>query len=287
MSKKLRNVCKQCIQVKPELGKHFCSKKCFFDYLEWRRKTKICKLFKSYQEASKYYNLDARRIRKYENIYFKIKRELSKLDHYRSCRHCKINKHTSEITRSGYCYTCSKKGISRKNQGKIISKKYKGKGNPNYLHGKSKADVWQSAKWYHVKQKLPNKCIITGIEENIDYHHIIPNWFCKIVGIDTYCPYNIAPVNHEYHKAIHHLHLDVLLLPNLYSLYKQDAPQLKEYFRKECLSHKLHQIDVEKYRPLYLFQVARYPGRKKLCSLLPEFLPPFLDQREYLLKNPQ
>lgn len=251
-----------------------------FKFLKWQRDTSLGRLFKSFQEASRYYEKDVRTLKKYEKIYFSVIPEYRNIDNYKNCKYCKKYTHPSKIGRAGYCSVCTSKGLGKKQQGRIISKRYKGEGNPNYLHGLSKKDTWQSAKWYHVKNKLPNKCLLTGTTENVDYHHIIPNWFCKLSEIDPYCLHNILPVNHEYHKAIHHLGLDVLLLPNLYSLYKTNAPQLREYFLTQCKLHKLLEIEIEKYQPLCLFQAGRYPGRKKLLNLHPEFLQPFFDQKE-------
>lgn len=237
--------------------------------------------FYSYQEASRFFKRDFRTLKKLEGDLFEIDKNLPNPNiTFINCFICKKPSPKTEA-RSGYCKTCSKKGLSRKEQGKKISKLYKGVNNPNFLHGLSKVNEYQTRQWRDLKQSLNfTKCKISNIETNIDYHHIIPRWFCKLSNIDIYDPLNIIGLNQNYHKAIHHLQLDILLLPNLYSLYKKDARQLRKQFLHLCKLHKVHELPLELLEELCLFDVSRYPGKKKLCDLLPEFLQPFLNQLE-------
>lgn len=235
--------------------------------------------FRTFQEAGRFYNKDFRTMKKFEGTLFTINKNLpSASTKWISCKICGEPTAKSKA-RSGYCKDCTSSGLGKKNQGLIISKLYKAEGNPNYLDGSSKSNEYQTNDWYKLKKELAlEKCALTGITSDLDYHHIIPRWFCKLVGVDVYDPNNIIALNHEYHKVVHHLQLDVLLLPNLYSLYRKDAQQLQLHFVNLLQLHKVHQYPVHQLQSLSLFQASRYPGKKKLLSLLPEFLPPFFDQ---------
>jgi hypothetical protein len=239
-------------------------------------------VFSNYVEASKFFKKDKRTVKKFENLLFTIDKNIKPNIQIKwvTCKICN-NKSKSSECRRGYCKLCSKLGYGKKNQGIIISKKYKGIGNPNYLHGESISTDYNDNKWYKLKKELNfTKCEISGLQNNIDYHHIIPRWFCKIVEINVYDSNNIIGLNHEYHKVIHHLQLDILLLPTLYSLYKKDALQLRKEFLNLLQLHKVHQFPVDQLQSQDLFQVSRYLGKKKLLDLLPEFLKPFLNQME-------
>jgi len=236
-------------------------------------------VFRTFQEASVFYKRDTRTMKKFENVLFTIDKTLpSSNTKWVICRACG-NQSPSSKARNRYCEDCTFQGFGKKNQGRTISEKYKGANNPNYLNGKSPSTDYNRNNWWKLKQKLKfTKCALTDKTENIDYHHIIPRWFCTISGIDVYDENNIIGLNHDYHKVVHHLRLDIVLLPTLYSLYKTDALQLHKEFVNLLLQHKVHQYPVEQLQSLDLFQLGRYPGKKKLLYLLPEFLPPFLDQ---------
>jgi hypothetical protein len=238
-------------------------------------------VFRTYQEAGKYFQKDFRTIKKYEGLLFNINKELpSSSIKWIVCKSCGEQSPKSKA-RAGYCKLCTKQGLGKKNQGKLISDLYKGIGNPNYLHGNSISKEYQTNEWYKLKKELNFiECKLTGLSDNIDYHHIIPRWFCNIVNIDVYDKNNIIGLNHEYHKAIHHLQLDILLLPILYPLYKKDVHQLQSQFLNLLQLHKVHQFPVDQLQSLSLFQISRYPGKKKLLDLLPEFLQPFLPHLE-------
>jgi hypothetical protein len=258
----------------------FCNNDCEINYSKMFSNN-IKPNFRTYQEAGKYFKKDFRTMKKYEGVLFIINKDLPSINtKWVICKSCGEQSSTSKA-RAGYCKLCSKQGLGKKNQGKILSDLYKGSGNPNYLHGEANSLEYQTNEWRKLKQELNfTTCKLTGLTENIDYHHIIPRWFCNIVNIDVYDKNNIIGLNHEYHKAIHHLHLDILLLPILYSLYKKDVHQLQSQFLNLLQLHKVHQFPVDQLQSLNLFQVSRYLGKKKLLYLLPEFLQPFLSQLE-------
>jgi hypothetical protein len=238
-------------------------------------------VFRTFQEAGKFYNKDFRTMKKFEGTLFIIDKSIPSANtKWVVCKVCG-EQSPSAKARKGYCKNCTSQGFGRKKQGKQISERYKGAGNPNYLDGTSHSLEYQHNDWYKLKKELCiTECSLTGIKDNIDYHHIIPRWFCKLANINVFDHNNIIGLNHEYHKVVHHLQLDVLLLPNLYSLYRKDALQLRSQFVNLLLLHKVYQYPVDQLQSLSLFQLARYPGKKKLLTLLPGFLQPFLDQME-------
>lgn len=258
----------------------YCNNVCEINYTELFNQQ--CKpVFRTFQEAAKFYKRDFRTMKRFEGTLFTIDKTLpSASTKWVICKTCNTQSPKSKA-RAGYCKNCSKEGLGKKNQGKIISEKYKGTGNPNFLNGETSITDYCRNDWYKLKKELNfTECALTGLKENIDYHHIIPRWFCSLTGIDVYNKDNIIGLNHEYHKVVHHLQLDVVLLPILYSLYKTDALQLRPHFVHLLQLHKVHQYPVEQLQSLSLFQLGRYPGKKKLLHLLPEFLPPFLNQKE-------
>lgn len=256
-----------------------CTKTCETNYNEmFAQKNKP--IFRTFQEAGEFYKRDYRTMKKFEGTLFTIDKTLaSKSTKWVECKACGCQSPSSKA-RKGYCDDCKSQGLGRKNQGRIISKRYKGSGNPNYLNGKSNANAieYQSNDWYKLKKELNfTQCELTHVTNNIDYHHIIPRWFCKLAGISVFDSNNIIGINHQYHKVIHHLQLDIVLLPILYSWYKKDVRQLRKQFVGLLQLHKVHEYPVDQLQSLSLFQLARYPGKKKLLHLLPEFFQPFLN----------
>jgi hypothetical protein len=267
--------CKYCGKITKKFTT-YCNSTCetnYFDLFKYDVKPN----FRTYQEAGVFYKRDFRTMKRFEGVLFLIDKSLSSANTiWVICSSCGEQSPKSKA-RKGYCADCTFQGLGRKNQGKIISEKYQGVGNPNYLDGNTYITEYQSNDWYKLKTSLSfTHCALTNSSDSIDYHHIIPRWFCKLANIDVFDTNNIIGLNHEYHKAIHHLRLDILLLPNLYALYKKDAQQLRLHFVHLLQLHKVHQYPVDQLQSLSLFQLARYPGKKKLLDLLPEFLQPFL-----------
>lgn len=258
----------------------YCNDVCELDYTNlFNQKHK--RVFRTFSEAGRFYNRDFRTMKKFEGVLFVLDKKINAPNtKWVLCKTCKSLSPKSKA-RKGYCKECTFNGLGRKNQGKVISEKYKGIGNPNYLNGESKAKEYQHNKWHKLKQQLKfDYCALTGIKDNINYHHIIPRWFCKLVNIDIFDSNNIIGLNSQYHKAVHHLQLDILLLPILYPLYKKDALQLRSQFVNLLQLHKVHQYPVDQLQSLNLFQLARYPGKKKLLDLLPEFRQLFLTHKQ-------
>ncbi|MHA1470962.1 MAG: hypothetical protein ACTSSP_10455 [Candidatus Asgardarchaeia archaeon] len=164
-----RICCKKCgktnclICGKRTKNKKICSNKC---------KIKFDKLsknplppFYSYKHAAAYLQKDQRTIRKWENILYKIDKNLKSdfnLIKWKNCKICR-DKTPSAKCRVGYCKKCSEKGLGRKNTAKILSKKYKGKGNPNYVHGKkmehSRERSVMHDRWAKKNIKNKTKCM--------------------------------------------------------------------------------------------------------------------------------
>jgi hypothetical protein len=258
-------------------GFFYCNDECKRIHYKLLNQTEVI-TFSSYIDACKYFEKHKKTLKKYEGVKFTIDKRLTpcKSIKWVNCKICN-NPSPSSTARSGYCKSCSQKGLGKKQQGIQISKRYIGPGNPNYINGLSKSNEYSNNSWYKLKRNLNfTNCALTGLDNNIDYHHIIPRWFCKLASIDPYDINNIIGINHSYHKAIHLLQIDVLLLPILYSVYKKDALQLRSHFLNLLELHKVHEFPVEQLQSQCLFRLSRYPGRKKLLRLLPEFLPQFL-----------
>lgn len=271
--------CKYCGKITKK-STTYCNSTCETNYFElFNQQSRP--VFRTFQEAGKFYKRDFRTMKRFEGLLFTIDKSLpSASTQWVICKICGEQSPKSKA-RNGYCSDCTEQGLGKKNQGQIISERYQGSGNPNYLDGSSHAIEYQSNDWYKLKKNLNfTHCALTNSTENIDYHHIIPRWFCKLADIDVFDTNNIIGLNHQYHKAVHHLQLDVLLLPNLYSLYKKDALQLRSHFVHLLQLRKVHQYPVDQLQSLSLFQLSRYPGKKKLLALLPEYLQPFLNQME-------
>jgi hypothetical protein len=255
----------------------YCNSACETNYIKlFNQQSKP--IFRTFQEAARHYKRDTRTMRKFEGSLFTIDKTLPSANtKWVLCVTCGSQSPKSKA-RSGYCSDCTAIGLGKKAQGIFISKRYKGSNNPNYLDGKSNAAEYQSNDWYRLKKELNyTHCALSNSTDNIDYHHIIPRWFCRLANINIFDRNNIIGLNHEFHKVVHHLQLDILLLPNLYSLYKKDAHLLQSHFVHLLQLHKVHQYPVDQLQSLHLFQISRYPGKKKLLHLLPGFLEPFLD----------
>jgi hypothetical protein len=69
-----------------------------------------------------------------------------------TCKTCS-NLSISSEARAGYCKDCKSKKLGRKAQRKIISEKYKGVNNPNYVSGKSKMSERQSTRFKSLRKK--------------------------------------------------------------------------------------------------------------------------------------
>ena len=109
----------------------FCNNTCETSYNKMFS-VKSKPVFRTYQEAGKYFNRDFRTMKQYENILFTIDKSLpSASTKWKECKLCGELSPSSKA-RSGYCETCTAKGLGKKEQGKHISSLYKGKGNPNY-----------------------------------------------------------------------------------------------------------------------------------------------------------
>lgn len=118
----------------------YCNNKCESDKLEFD--SKEFKTFASYNEAAKFFNIDKRTLKKYENIKFSIDRKIKIIKKKRTtkkriCIDCNTLTEVSDLTRVNRCKVCVSKNAHRAAQGLKISKLYKGENNPNYIDGKS------------------------------------------------------------------------------------------------------------------------------------------------------
>lgn len=175
-------------------------------------------MFRTYSEAGRFYGKDPRTIRKYENVLFEINRKLPPPNAKpQTCKVCSATFLTHE-NRNGYCPSCSASGEGRRAQGRIISEKYKGKGNPNYVDGGAN-DFERGQRTYRHWAKAvlarDNRCRCCGREDNLDAHHILP---FSLVPDAKYDVDNGITLCRFHHIELHRSRLDIRLLPTLVAL---------------------------------------------------------------------
>lgn len=218
--------------------KIYCSEKCeneknIFD-------SKPFKEFCSYEAAGEYFNLDPRIIKKYEGIKYSInpnnktpsgKRKITKLVYKNNCKGCLQNK---QCRKDSYCAECTKNNIGRLNQAKIISEKYKGEGNPNYVDGKGvdRNLIRGKAKYKKfVKENKKSYCEITGFTSNLELHHILPiSLFPEFV----YNSSNVITLCSNLHYEIHKQKLDIEFIKS------------NKYTKEEFISFIREKITIER-----------------------------------------
>lgn len=271
--------CKFCGQVAKN---EFCSDACMQKFQEMINKP--FKTFYSYKHAAQYFNKDHRTLKKWENILYKIDKNLKSDFNAIQWKICKIcgNKTESAKCRMGYCKKCSKEGLGHIEAGKILSELYKGKGNPNYVHGKKMEHLRERSakhgKWTRkILKEKPNICMLSGRTENLHIHHVLGfSLFPQL----RYKIWNGIILNRFYHIELHRQKLDLLLLPILCSLSLQDVQELIP----ECLRlpqlQSLLQLPYQIHNQHELLRVvgghSNYP--KQLSRLRPQF-----DQSELAL----
>lgn len=198
----------------------YCNNKCESDKLEFD--SKEFKTFASYNEAAMFFNMDERTLKKYENIKFNIIRVTKK----RICIDCNILTEVSDLTRVNRCKICVSKNMHRAAQGLKISKLYKGENNPNYIDGKSieRGLVRGTGKYKKfIKEFKSSSCEITGFNNNLEVHHILP---ISIFPEYVYCNWNIITICSNMHYEIHKQKLDINFILNT----KNTKDNIKENF---------------------------------------------------------
>jgi len=187
-------------------NKEFCNQSCKIKKEEFDSKP----FFKAYshKEAAKYFNLNIRSIKKYFNLKYSLIRRT------KECKFCLKQTILSNLSRFGYCKTCSKKQNGRINQSKIVSEKFKGNNNPNYIDGKSsKRNSIRSTSEYKkfIKENKKDYCEISGLKDNLEVHHILPiSIFPKYI----YWKNNIITICSNLHYEIHKNKLEIEFIKN-------------------------------------------------------------------------
>lgn len=184
--------------------KIYCSEKCeneknIFD-------SKPFKEFGSYKAAGEYFNLDPRIIKKYKDIKYSINRNIKNKIYKNNCKGCSQNK---PCRKDSYCDECTKNNIGRASQARIISERYKGEGNPNYVDGKGvyRNLIRGKAKYKKfVKENKSKFCEVTGFSDNLELHHIFPiSIFPEVI----YEPLNVITLCSNLHYEVHKQKLDI------------------------------------------------------------------------------
>jgi 5-methylcytosine-specific restriction endonuclease McrA len=187
----------------------FCNLYCESKLIEFN--SKPFQVFESYLLAAKYFYLDSRTIKKYENIKYSIKRKIKS----QNCIDCNINYPKKELTRNNRCKKCISENKHKISQGTKISIKYKGSGNPNYIDGKSvNRNLIRGKNKYKqfVKDNKKNYCEITGFKNNLELHHIIP---ISLFPEYTYSKWNVITLCSNLHYEIHKQKLDIYFIKNI------------------------------------------------------------------------
>lgn len=223
--------------------------------------------FDTMKEAGEYFNTDFRTVKKYINILFKLKGKTCKLvlDNCNICNNIYVKRRNESII----CIPCNK---SKEYLKLLLPEKYKGKNNPNYLHGKSLSTEYQLKRWKNLRdQAKKDFCeLCTKTNKEFHLHHIIPRSFCKFISNEEmiYDENNLVTLCISCHTGVHHLKLDLALLPNLYSQYKHCAQELKTMFLHENLTQQVLKLDEKELLKLDLFLESKYLGCK---TVLPVF----------------
>lgn len=262
-------------------------------------------IFYSHSQASSHFNLSVRKVKELFNIDYIINKssEYNPNTKFTVCKCCN-NNYTSSKGRNGKCPSCKKKiksktkrickfclcnstkfnkingynicknctskNLGRKSQAEKISLLFKGENNPNYVNGESNSKIWQTSKWRKLRKIFKNKkCLKCGAEKNIHLHHIIPQCFLEYE--EKFNIYNIIPLCSNHHKELHHLQLDIVLLPILYQQYKKDVQELQQYFCSLPEFQSMNLIPDKNYNKLSLVKLVPRNYHKKVQNLHPEF----------------
>lgn len=215
----------------------FCGKLCKSSFCNLNCKTKFnefnskpFKVFESYLLAAEYFSLDYRTIKKYENIKYSIERKVKS----QNCVNCNINYPKKELTRNNRCKKCISENKHRKSQANIISEKYKGSGNPNYIDGKSiERNLIRGKSKYKqfIKSVKKDYCEVTNFKEHLEVHHIFP---ISLFPEYIYCDWNIITICSNLHYIIHKDKLDIKLINEFTE------------FNRESFIKSLSEIKIEK-----------------------------------------
>lgn len=272
--------CKNCGKNTKET---FCTIKCESDYKELFNLSDVYPLvFNNLKQASLFFNKDTRTLNNnFKDILFTIdKFKVSKYNPRQKWIVCKTCNNFSEIAkcRNGYCKGCSKSGVSRKEQGKIVSKKYKGKNNPNYVHGEGGKSFRQNEislyrNWRKLVLERDNYrckvCLSNKTKYNtLHVHHLLPVGLFPDFKLD---PCNGITLCRFHHIELHRQLLDIELLPTLYSVYKQDAQGLYKVLLQQPEFQKLNQLPFVEHDRHELIRVVPRNYYRKILQKFPEF----------------
>lgn len=261
----IRNNCQWC--GRQVLEGEFCEKRC--QERQAKLLAKPFKSFNSYSQASLYLGKDVRTIRRYEGVLFAIDKSIPNLQSkLKACEVCSQTFKTHE-NRAGYCPDCSKAGAGRKAQASCISQKYQGKGNPNYVDGKTKQTFRHrrvGKDWSSAVIDRDQACRCCEAIETLQAHHVIPVALFPTYALDV--KNGITLCGH--HTELHRSQLDLLLLPILYeSLW--DAQPLHEVLCLQPEFQALRQRPVQPFQKRQLLRVVPKNYHRQILRLHPEF----------------
>jgi hypothetical protein len=230
-------------------------------------------VFDYHSEAARYFNVDSRYAkRKLYNINYTLSEvKTNKRRKLVNCKICNQISITSQC-RVGYCKDCSKQGLGKKARGEKLKDEYLGNNNPNFKDGKAKQTIRQKNKWKEIKKEILSErqyCEVSGHSKYLHLHHILPVCLFPEYALEKW---NIIVLQANLHKEVHRQDLDVVLLPNLCSLCKEDVRLIREEFVRQLKFHKFHLLDEKPHETLELLKENQNWYRKKLHLIPTEFV---------------
>jgi hypothetical protein len=230
-------------------------------------------VFNYHSEAARYFNVDSRYAkRKLYNVNYTLNEiKITKNSKLVNCKICNQSSITSKC-RAGYCKNCSRKGLGKKTRGIELRNKYLGEKNPNFKDGKAKQSIRSRHEWKEIRKEILSErqcCEVSGHSKYLHLHHILPVCLFPQYSLEKW---NIIVLQANLHIEVHRQDLDIVLLPNLCSLYKEDVHLIREEFVRQLKFHKFHLLDEMPNEKLELLKENQNWYRKKLHLIPIEFV---------------
>jgi len=234
--------------------------------------------FYSLTNATKYFKMDRRTLQKKEGDLYIIDKENIAFHNNKKYVPCKTCDHftLSAKGRHGYCKSCQAKGLGKQSQGRQIAKRYKGEGNPNYVDGNSKSNF----RTQHSTEYRAWRANVLNDKQGYHAHHILPYALFPEFKFEVWNGIALTPYQHI---TIHHLQLDLELLPIVHahlSSPETDVQNLPEWYSHLPEVQSVLELDEKPFPEHELLRVVPSNYRKQLQRLHPEFVQQVFPQWE-------
>ena len=224
--------------------------------------------FRSHSAAARYLGRDRRTVRRYEGELYEIDGTLpSPYARPRPCRVCGTL-HLASENRAGYCPACSRAGEGRRSQARQLSLRHRGRGNPNWAHGRGRTRFRQERagrRWRWAVLARDRACRCCGATETLHAHHVLPAALFPGHRLDVE---NGVTLCGFHHTELHRQWLDVRLLPTLWPS-TPDALPWHEALCRRPEFRALRRLPVKPYRRRELSRVVPKNYRTLLRRLHP------------------